>query len=434
MIKKEYGETLDSPPKDSLLVFLLNSAVLISTMVGAQLFGISLSKIALIPLEIYLIVRYLPRKRMVLSKSGKYALLWFFSIILSSILGCFEETGSKAYFQTLTFNILQCLFIYLPIFIYSSFVKNKDKLFINALLLAAKINAVWAIVQYICWVLFSFDFNSYVFNTILRGLLGTNWTAWNYETGVLLLRATGLTNDAALLSVTLVMGFCLSSNVLWKTLFFAAAIFGQARSGSLIMIISIAYDAGIVVFKHFRTINKKRFVQFFWVAALLIIFIVYLYFNVPMIYSSINTILYRFISIFDASARKKSGTDRHLMYIPVSLLIFLFELPIVNKLFGTGIRTEGRILMNSHSYSKMLNFNARMIQAGSWAIECDYAEVLLGLGALGCFAFGGLWKTVYKNCNSSRIRNLLFSMAFFGLTYNYSSLTSWTLFIIFVMA
>lgn len=421
---------------EKIFQLLTTISVICSTMIGFTLFGVSIAKVSLIPLELYLILKHCRKSKSTSLKlvgTRKYVFLWFLAILLSSISGLVRDTNIKGYYQTLTFNIIQILFIYLPIFILIINEPNKKNVFEKAAITAATVNAIWAVVQYSFWIIARFDFNNFVFNDLLHGFLGQSVTLYNFETGKLTLRATGLTFDAALMSISLLFGFCFTSKLRWKALFVIAALFSQARSG----IICMFFITLLSIVKRIKTgrISKKTMRRILGgvLCICVIILLIPSMGNVKNVLNdSFKMMIYRLGTVFDSENAAKSGTNRHILYLYVPLLVFVFDQPVVWKIFGCGMRTSGVALVNSPNFSHLIPFNSIMTNE-SWAIECDYAEVILGTGIIGILSLSCMYVSCFWYCNDRKIKNTIICLMLFGFFYGYSCLTIVSMFFIFVL-
>lgn len=75
-------------------------AVFLSSMLGGQLFGISLNKIALVPLEIVLLMKH-RSLRFSIDKTKRIMLLWYLFFFISSFLGFRVSTSLNGHYSGL---------------------------------------------------------------------------------------------------------------------------------------------------------------------------------------------------------------------------------------------------------------------------------------------------------------------------------------------
>lgn len=411
--------------KSGILVFI---AVFFSSMLGAKIFGVSLNKLALIPLEIYLIFRLMKHRFQArVTKTKRILLLWYFAVILSSLAGFVYPYRLSGTDEKLILNILQCGFIYIPILLGIEYINNPIEQFRKAIVVTAKINSIIAVLQFLFWYLVRFDFNDFIFGTVLRGLLGNEWTVWNYEMGSLAIRATGLNHDAAYFAMIMIIGFCFCKEKIWKAIFFVATLLAMSRVGVLtILLLEFISFAKI---KTSKTIKKRSI--FFGVFGFVMILIgaFYAYLKIPAVQYQVDYFIYRLSALANLE-NADNGTLRHVMYIPESL-ITLLDMNLLHILFGVGARVSGAALLHSSQASSMLVFTVGMRNA-AWSIECDFAELLLGTGVVGFTLFYiYLFRLYYKSKDNVSIKNMIVALIVFGFMYNSTMNTVVNLFLIF---
>lgn len=395
--------------------YLLFFAVLASSMIGAQVLGVSLAKISLIPLEMFLFVS-LKDTYVHFTKDSTKVLLWLIFVVFSSFYNyVFSDSCLSGYKNVLLFNVFQNIIFHIPILLLLS---GKSEIFCKlkkSILIVAQINCVWAIVQFIAWYVFRFDFNNFFFNTLLHGFLGSrDWTAWNYETLSLAIRPTGLNHDPAFLALLLVLGFIITSSKLWKYLFFVGVIAAMSRVG----IVSIAI---FVLFERYRQGLKIKFSQAIIGVASILLFAgcaLFMYNNNEHVRYQMDLVSSRFEAVTGKESAN-TGTNRHMMYIPAAILTSM-EMPLVNSLIGTGPRTGGNAFAQTEVHKTFFSLN-KVMREKTWAVECDPAELLLGCGLVGfilyylvIFSFiKKFWKNI-QDCS------LFMAVLFFGVMYDVS--------------
>ena len=397
--------------------YFLFFSVLASSMIGAQFLGVSLSKISLIPLELYLIICFWGKKTH-LNKIKKVTLCWFGLIFVSSLFNVtFCEILEDEYFSVLLFNMIQVVLFHVPLLFLFDSVDSAFIKFKKCVLIVAKINCIWCIIQFIAWAAFSFDFNNFVFIHLLHGALGDReWTAWTYETNLLALRPTGLNRDPAFLALLLVFGFALTKSIFWKCLFFGGTVVAMSRVGIVSIVFFILfekYQQG--VFK----VNVNRAALGVLPVILFSVCAIWLYNNTDYANRQMNIAYSRFENMIDRSS-SGAGSDRHLFYIPASILTSI-ELPLANQILGIGPRTGGAAFHLTESYKSFFTLNDHMMKKKVWAIECDPAELLLGCGFIGfvlyyfmMFSFARKYRHDLQDC-------FLFVMIpVFGVMYDIS--------------
>lgn len=406
---------LRSPFKLNIDLFLF-FAVLASSMIGAQIQGISLPKIALIPLEIYVFIQ-LKNSSIVMNREKWWILGWFTLIIVSSYLNyCLTDSPLKGYKDVLLLNIIQTLIFQIPLlFLFSGINEAFEKMKKN-ILTVAKISCVWCFVQFIAWYVFFFDFNHFLFIDLLHGLLGDReWTALYNDGQVVSIRPTGFTHDPAFLSLLLVFGFILTNSKYWKYVFFMGTLAALSRVG-IISIIAIFFYQKYK--ENSLNINIGKLISGLCVSLAFVFATVLLYNNNSFVENQIDKVIFRTVNMMNGKAT--DGSDRHLYYLPVAILTCI-KMPAYNIILGTGARTGGNALVMTDAYHNFFTLN-RTQETNSWALECDPAELLLGMGVVGfCMFYLILIRLVKKFHKNKKDTMLFLVIFFFGIMYDVSA-------------
>ena len=406
---------LRSPFKLNIDLFLF-FAVLASSMIGAQIQGVSLPKIALIPLEIYLLV-LLKNSSIVMNKEKWMLLGWFTLIVTSSYLNyCVTDSPLKGYKEVLLLNIIQTLIFQIPLLFLFSGVSDAFEKMKKYILVAAKISCIWCFVQFVAWYVFFFDFNHFFFIDLLRGVLGDReWTALYYDGQISSIRPTGFTHDPAFLSLLLVLGFVLTNSKYWKYLFFAGTLVAISRVG----IISIV---AIFFYQKYKaaSLNLKigNLVSGLCVSLVFIFATILLYNNNSFVENQIDKVVFRTVNMTNGKAR--DGSERHLYYVPAAVFTCI-EMPAYNQILGTGSRTGGNALIITGAYKRFFEIIGNS-QWNSWAIECDPAELLLGMGVSGLSLYYIIIFSFIRKYSKGNLQDkmLFLVIPFFGIMYNVS--------------
>ena len=384
-------------------------AVLCSSMLGAQILGVSLNKIALIPLELYLFIKMSEKGIPQINSTQKTFFCFFYVLILSSCLN-FSRVSVDGMNEKLALNIVQYILIYIPILLLIGNLNNASNLLKRCVVVVAKINCIWAAVQFICWYSIKFDFNSFIFENLLHGLLGTDWTCWNYETLTLAIRVTGLNCDPAYFALLMVLGFFFTDSRLWKSLFFFSCILAMSRVG-MVSICGALFLRKIVLNYRDLAQHPKRICQLLIYLGLAILVMIFLYNSYEMVEFQVDYFISRCLTVFDGTS---SGTQRHILYIPLALYVWL-DSTIVSMLFGIGPRMGGVALSMSDFAMERIS----IISNSVWTIECDFAELLLGTGISGfCLYYLFVWQLIRKERNIEANQLPIYSLFIFGFMYD----------------
>lgn len=367
-------------------------AVFFSSMTGAQFMGLSLAKISLIPFELLLLSRF--SRKIKVNKIQKMMIIWYIITLFSCLLSFTYSIDMDGFSSKITNLIVQIVLMYIPITLLIGKASNIGEKFIDCIVITAKINSLWAIVQFICWYGLHIDINDLVFNGIFHGIFGTKWTCWMYETGKLAIRVSGFNYDTAYLSVLLIFGVIFEKKWLWKTAFLAVSLLTMSRAG--IITISLFYIILLARIVFTKKISRRKLLYGVFGVATVTVLSAYLIKSNPYIQYQINLVIQRMANI---TSNGTAGTARHILYPFAALKVWIEDYNIIQKLFGIGPRVGGVGLAISTSLNNLITLTNYM-SSNAWAVECDIAEILLGNGVLGMTIYGILIK-LHHNIKSS---------------------------------
>lgn len=408
---------------DKLLFIVVFIAVLFSSMVGAQLWGISLNKLALLPLELYCLFHVLKHRKIIIASTSTPLICFYFAQIVGSFIALLNHNYLSLYSNyrsTLQNNIIQNVFIYLPLVFSLSVLDNKDKLLSylkRSLIYTCRIHCVWAIAQFVLWYAISFDFNNFVFVDLLNGLLGDNYkTFLIFLDGKTQLRATGLNYEPAAMATIMLLGVCLEKTFLLKLIYCATCFLGMSRTGIIVTFGTLGFQIIYTSIKHRKNFDKKLLKKaLFYLAGAIVFVLVCL--SIDFLRTHILNALSRFMNM----GNRQDGTSRHLMYPIYSLYAWFNELNIAQKTFGIGARVSGLAFSNSEYISSQMILNQTM-KTTAWEIECDFAAILLGDGLIGIIAYFALLVGLIKKKELGWI-SLGVGLFVYGVMYNTFSQT-----------
>lgn len=400
---------------EELTIFL---AVFFTSFIGAQIFGVSINKIALLPLEVYLICKCTGKGK--LNRTQKSLLVWYIFSVLSALIGILYISALRGKNEKLFLYIIQVVVIYIPLIFLSGFLKNPAEIVKRTLVFTAKINAIWGLVQFLFWYKLKIDINDLLFNEVFDGAFG-NWsTPWNFEAGTLAIRVSGFNGDSAFFASILIMGFCLSNSKLWKCLFCGMCVLSMSRTGIVVIGVIILGDC----LKMKRKVSAKAMLAGLLTTLIAIIACIVAYTKVPSIKYQVDYAIFRLGSIV---ANVDVGTSRHMLYPTTSLRVWLEEFSLLRKLFGAGPRVGGIAFSESPIANTLMVMGAKT----AWAIECDIAEILMGHGLLGITIYYTLFR-LFKF--RPEFRKCIFAILIIGFMYNILEITLFQIFIILISA
>lgn len=347
--------------------------VFFSSIVGGQFFGVSLNKVCMIPLILYLFIhskKYSLRKSL-FPLAGFY-LIGAVAAIVSLIAPYADDI--EGYISRSVFYAIQMVILFIPmLFLLSGSNRKEDILVftVDSIVLTSRINIIIVFLEFASFFIVDVSFT----NSLLRFIYGIdNASALINLPGIgIFLRPTGLNMDPAYLGIILVLGFLFEKNIIWKMLGFAAAACAMSRSSILIIV-------AIAIFSYVKKNGIRKIKpKYIAITVLCVAVLAYAILTIPSINSQIKGMLSR-LHLGNEMKSEDVGTMRHLLYIPKSIEVFLFQYNPIQQLIGFGPRLSGTIIAHANVMNSYLN--PEMFYT-AWSIECDIAELLLGYGLIG---------------------------------------------------
>lgn len=407
-------------------------AVVFTSMLGATFFGVSLNKIALLPIMMLLFVELLSQKKHPIKMTSfKLCFLVFcITAALSSFVGLLDfkkATRYDLYKEILINNGVQMFIIYVPLALLywgSSHKKEYEHYFQRALLITCRLQCFWGILQFVCWSLWRLDINSVLFNDVFNGIFGTDWTVFTYENQTLSIRLSGLTCDGAYLNVFLIIGFLIERSKLMKGWMALVVLLSMSRTGMVVLFLMMILD---VVLRHKR-ITMKEIGRIFICIVVTGFLFIWLYNNVDSIHYQINYALDRFKNIF--SSNSYESTSVHKNYLLFLLPMFFTMLNPVQYLIGAGPRTAVTTYIEfakSHNLVYVRNY------AHSLAIECDVADLLVGNGLIGFSCYYVILMAIFVKSGKILYKEIAAMFLLMGIMYQFNAMTFLMLFMVIAL-
>ena len=229
-------------------------AVFGSNIIGATLFGVSLNKLVLVPLEIYLLFQNGRNLRFQVGGRQKKLISWYIVACLGSLSGIlfsviYNTKVTDELIQRAGLQIFSYLFLLLPVALMLWNSRQEYEYaacFRKALIWTARIQTLWGIAQFALMQTIRFDLNSIV----LGGVFGGDWTRYsniaNSSVGVVM-RVTGINRDAAFLGLLLLIGFILETKPIHKFLYVVCALLALSRVALVIIVFIVLYKKFIKI-------------------------------------------------------------------------------------------------------------------------------------------------------------------------------------------
>ena len=356
----------------SVLKICIFIMVFFSSIVGAQLFGVSLNKLSMLPLLLYLLLssRNISLRKSLFPLAGFYivgAIAAIFSLVAPYV------SNIEGYVSNSVFYAIQMMLLFIPMLFLLSGSNTKDDLLkytIDAIVLTSRINIVVVCLELISFFVVDVSLT----NKILGLIYGLdNAAALIYLPGLgVFLRPTGLNMDPAYLGIIVVFGFLFEKNSVWKIMGFVAVVCAMSRSSIIIML-------AVAIYAYAKNNGFRKIKPRYLIMAIGCMAVVVALLTIPSFNSQINGMLSR-LHLGNEMKSEDVGTMRHMLYIPKSIEVFLFHYNPIQQLIGFGPRLSGTIISQANVMNSYLN--PEMFRT-AWTIECDIAELLLGYGLIG---------------------------------------------------
>lgn len=407
---------INKSSEDIFLFLFIFIAVFCASITNAKIRGVSLGKIGIIPLYVFLIFKTYKNDYKINSNS-KFLIFFYLSASLSCLISLFAPYASNYsnYFKNSIMYLIQLVFIYVPLLILFSSYNKKDKIinyFKKSIIYTARINIIWAIFQFIFYAFFTVDINKMYLGFLYEFSETYSSTYINFPSIGIFIRVTGFNTDAAFFGLLIILDFIFEKSVFLKLLCFVMACFSMSRTAMFTIIFLFIFD--FVCNKKFYKPIKNHFVLFFLILLLIPILLAN-----KTIGKQFEAMFSRIFGLIGIDVTENVGDGRHIMYIFKAIEIVLKKYNPIQFLFGYGPRQSGTILANYHVMDDFLD--DYMIN-NVWTIECDWSELLLGYGIVGTI----LYILSFINLGKVKKNNAIFLCLFvfvYGFMYDISANT-----------
>ncbi len=338
--------------------------------------------------------------------------------IISSFISYFTDYPLEH--KNIVFRYMISSFVYLIVFLslYNTndeFKSELEKTFIKALLYAARIQALWGIIQLVFLYGFKFNINEILFKDILKASNNIYWTTGFFTKNSFVLRITGLNYENAMFAIVTSIGLALEKNKIWRIVFFLTIVLSLSRTGWIVLIIYYF----LLFCKRTngkRKINKKFLFRSYSFIIIGILAVVFLYNNSQIFSKQVNGIIER---LYDNDSNKISA-NRHMLYYPYGIYILLFGSNFLQLLFGYGMRCSGIAFAINPEILKELGGTQDYTVA--WAVECDVIGLLLGGGITTTICY--YWMMFELTTDKKNPFNeVVWMILIAGVTYHFHSIS-----------
>lgn len=235
------------------------------------------------------------------------------------------------------------------------------EIIVNAIKCVILIEIIWIIVQLVCYRLAGMDINEIVFVNTLHMVSNASFIrSWVWY-------PSGLSWHSAVLAPLFVMGILFFDSVIIRcVILLEAFLCGNSTTllGCLFCIVLLVINA---LYTRKYNINRKQICVFLTIIA--VFFLVILTTNFGEKLSSVLTNLWT--RLF--GAEKDASTEAHLGYYSDYFKIVKMS-SVFQILFGYGIGCSGYTITSMYG---------RYLDGGTWAIECDYVNIIVSRGVIG---------------------------------------------------
>lgn len=376
--------------------YLLYLMILISPMLVIQIKG----KELFLWLQVLFVVLVSFRCNRISVMKSPLILLIFIEPFIAAFFAYFSMMPDK-YKKTAIDLAIMAIPLYFVMSYIEMFIKNRYRIIeviIKAFKMAVIIEAIWIPIQFVLYKGFDLDINKRIFVDILHMVQNASFIrSWVWY-------PSGLSWHSAVLAPLFVLGILLFDNTAFRTLILfdsficgnSTTLLGVCMCLLLLMIRRIYLDRIKIT-----NVEKTEII-------LLILFII-----LALCTTNIGSKLYEVVlklwtRLF--GTEKDASTAAHLGYYTDYLKIIKSSSPL-QVIFGYGYGCSG------YTITKLYG---RYADGGTWAIECDYINILVSRGIIGFLSYYAFMFYVMIKGIRQDIRYFIFIFVvlFQGLGYN----------------
>ena len=396
--------------------------VILNSISGLQIAGVAINTLFVGVFVVFSAIEYLRYRSSSNLKIPKYSGFVFFLIF--SIISCLMSMmyDFQIAHQSVVKSYLINSAIYLVIFVLFfnckwQYVDECSGCYSDGIIYAARIQAVWGILQIVLQYGAGININQILFVDILHSSNSRDWVMGFFSGNSWNMRITGLNFENSMFALVVCLGAALEKKKVWKIILLTVAVLSLSRTG-WIMVVGYLCIMVIRTIKKKSIVSKKKLIKGASGSVATIVISLIAYFKVPAIQRQVANILLR---IRDTDAVSISGM-RHLLYYPYGFEIWLTRSNILQMLFGYGMRCSGVAFSEQHDICNIIGIGT---YSSAWAVECDVIGLLLGGGICTFLAY---YIEMLKNLKT-KYRDAIIVLLIGGITYHYHSI-SYVIFLI----
>ena len=394
---------------------IIYSFITLNSISGLEISGISVNSLLVGAFAIYIYCRSFKGKINIRVKGKEYFLWFLCACIMScafSMLYSFTIPHVRMV-RSYLINSLIYVFVYIRMTRMRSASRDEiNRHYINGLVCAARIQAVWGLLQLIMLYGAGININEILFVDILKSSNKGYWIMGFYTGSLWNLRITGLNYENSMFALVTCIGVALEKNKVWKLFLTTIAILSLSRTAWVMI---IAY----YIFKFYRFLKNNKHKIKKKDAIIIITLLIIMILTVRHSFATQNIISQQIINIknrlYDVNSINISAR-KHLLYYPYGFLIWLTRTNPLMMLFGYGMRCSGVAFSNNLDICGIVGIGNN---SEAWAVECDVIGILLGGGIIALV----LYYLALFSMNKSVFNEACFIILIGGLVYHFHSIS-----------
>ena len=333
----------------------------------------------------------------------KMLILLVWPLLMLITWGINQHNISNMYLQNSFNMVIKVVFMIVGVCIAMSYdQENTIKAFLDGILMAGYIQAVWMLLEYIFYYALGLSFNDLVLGDIFNISIDEGMFL-TIKDG--LFRPCGIGWDSSMLGMSFLLSFILSKNINTKVLFALCVLFSTSRQAMLGLLVVILVDFFVAHKISYKTVIT--FVVVIFLGVLIAIF------KGDLISTIFDSILSRFGSVFLLffdKANSDNSSLRHLSYYFEMVEIFK-QSSILQIIFGWGTFSAG------YPYSNILGIYTWLTYV--WTPESDFVTMFVGNGIAGGLFYYGLmlWFYLKRKVMSNEHKRIILVIFICGLLY-----------------
>lgn len=394
--------------------------VFLNSISGLKVSGIGVNRLVNIAFLLYIIVfgRIYGRESLVVRKTP--LLLFFCSCLISCAVPMMYTYGVSQGSTLVSFslNVLTYVLIY-ALLSGLKYSRKKEVCyhFRKALLLTARIQVIWGLLQFVLYYAVGLNINEIVFRVLLNTDEGGSWSLMFFSGGSWKLRISGLNYEGAIFVIILAIAYALEKKWQWKVVYALGVVLSLSRTGFFTLLMLMILDIC-------RSISSGGRVKRRSVALIALVLLSATAMSLLILRSNgairqqAETLVVR---LLNKTSSNQVSTSRHLLYYPYGAYIWAMRSNILQQLFGYGMRCSGIPFMENTDIASSLGIIPSSYTS-TWAVECDVIGLLLGGGIITALLYYYTLGSIYVD-KRNPFRQAIAAIAIAGVMYHFHSIS-----------